>query len=85
MVDLFAGLGGWAEGGLAEGYDVIGYDIETHEYGEDRYPAKLRLTKAAAEAIAAGHGPTIARTLHMAARQFETGELGVVDVVEEEI
>jgi hypothetical protein len=41
--DLFCGLGGWTEGLLAEGYDVIGYDIEAHEYGEDRYPAKLVL------------------------------------------
>jgi C-5 cytosine-specific DNA methylase len=41
MVDLYAGLGGWAEGGLAEGYDVIGFDIERHVYGEHRYPAQL--------------------------------------------
>jgi hypothetical protein len=27
-IDLFCGLGGWAEGFLAEGYDVIGFDIE---------------------------------------------------------
>lgn len=32
MIDLCAGLGGWASGGLAEGYDVIGFDIERHEY-----------------------------------------------------
>jgi len=31
-IDLFCGLGGWAEGLLAEGYDVIGFDIERHEY-----------------------------------------------------
>jgi hypothetical protein len=43
MIDLFAGLGGWAEGGLAEGYDVIGFDIERHVYGEARYPAQLVL------------------------------------------
>lgn len=40
-IDLFCGLGGWAEGLLAEGYDVIGYDIEAHEYGDIRYPTKL--------------------------------------------
>jgi hypothetical protein len=40
-IDLFCGLGGWAEGFLAEGYDVIGFDIERHEYGEHRYPAQL--------------------------------------------
>ena len=41
MVDMFCGLGGWAEGGLAEGYDVVGFDIERHVYGEHRYPAQL--------------------------------------------
>ena len=40
-IDLFCGLGGWAEGLLAEGYRVIGFDIERHEYGEHRYPAQL--------------------------------------------
>lgn len=40
-IDLFCGLGGWAEGLLAEGWDVIGFDIERHEYGEHRYPGQL--------------------------------------------
>jgi C-5 cytosine-specific DNA methylase len=40
-IDLFCGLGGWAEGLLAEGYDVIGFDIERHEYGEHKYPGAL--------------------------------------------
>jgi C-5 cytosine-specific DNA methylase len=40
-IDLFSGLGGWAEGLLAEGYDVIGFDIERHVYLEHRYPAQL--------------------------------------------
>ncbi len=31
-IDLFCGLGGWAEGFLAEGYEVIGFDIERHRY-----------------------------------------------------
>ncbi len=31
-IDLFCGLGGWAEGFLAEGYDMIGFDIERHIY-----------------------------------------------------
>lgn len=31
-VDLFCGLGGWAEGFLAEGYDVIGFDVEPRPY-----------------------------------------------------
>jgi C-5 cytosine-specific DNA methylase len=43
MVDLYAGLGGWAEGGLAAGYSVVGFDIERHVYGEHRYPAQLVL------------------------------------------
>jgi hypothetical protein len=42
-IDLFCGLGGWAEGLLAEGWDVIGFDIERHEYGTHRYPAQLVL------------------------------------------
>lgn len=40
-IDLFAGLGGWADGLLAEGYAVVGFDIERHQYGEHRYPAQL--------------------------------------------
>lgn len=42
-IDLFCGLGGWAEGLLAEGWDVIGFDVERHVYGEHRYPATLVL------------------------------------------
>jgi site-specific DNA-cytosine methylase len=41
VIDLFCGLGGWADGALAVGYDVIGFDIERHEYGEHRYPGSL--------------------------------------------
>lgn len=40
-IDLFCGLGGWAEGLLAEGWDCIGFDIERHQYGEHHYPAQL--------------------------------------------
>jgi hypothetical protein len=40
-IDLFCGLGGWAEGLLAEGYEVIGFDIEAHGYGAHRYPGRL--------------------------------------------
>ena len=40
-IDLYAGLGGWAEGLLAAGYDVVGFDNERHEYGAHRYPAAL--------------------------------------------
>jgi hypothetical protein len=32
VIDLFCGLGGWAQGFLAEGYTVIGFDIERHRY-----------------------------------------------------
>jgi hypothetical protein len=42
-VDLFCGLGGWAEGFLAEGYDVIGFDIERRDYGTGGYPGQLVL------------------------------------------
>jgi len=31
-IDLYCGLGGWAEGFLSEGYDVIGFDIEYRPY-----------------------------------------------------
>jgi len=31
-IDLFCGLGGWAEGFLLEGWRVIGFDIERHRY-----------------------------------------------------
>ncbi len=40
-IDLFAGLGGWAEEFLAENWRVVGFDIERHVYGEHRYPAQL--------------------------------------------
>jgi len=43
MIDLYCGLGGWAQGGLAEGFRVVGFDIERHEYGEHKYPAQLVL------------------------------------------
>ena len=42
-IDLFCGLGGWAEGLLAEGWDVIGFDIERHVYGEQKYPGLLAI------------------------------------------
>jgi C-5 cytosine-specific DNA methylase len=40
-IDLYCGLGGWAEGLLAEGYTVIGFDIERHDYGTGGYPGHL--------------------------------------------
>jgi len=42
-IDLFCGLGGWAEGFLAEGYYVVGFDIERHDYGTGGYPGQLVL------------------------------------------
>jgi hypothetical protein len=42
-VDLYCGLGGWAEGFLAEGYRVVGFDIERHDYGDGSYPGELAL------------------------------------------
>lgn len=43
MIDLYCGLGGWAQGGLDEGYNVIGFDIERHVYGDHRYPGMLAI------------------------------------------
>ena len=40
-IDLYCGLGGWAEGFLAEGFDVVGFDIERHDYGTGGYPGQL--------------------------------------------
>jgi hypothetical protein len=45
-IDLFCGLGGWAEGFLSEGWDVIGFDIERHDYGTGGYPGQLVLQDA---------------------------------------
>jgi C-5 cytosine-specific DNA methylase len=42
-IDLFCGLGGWADGFLEEGYDVVGFDIERHDYGTGGYPGQLVL------------------------------------------
>ncbi len=42
-IDLYCGLGGWAEGFLAEGYEIIGFDIERHDYGTGGYPGQLVL------------------------------------------
>jgi hypothetical protein len=42
-IDLYCGLGGWAEGFLAEGYRVVGFDIERHDYGTGGYPGELVL------------------------------------------
>lgn len=42
-IDLYCGLGGWAEGFLAEGYDVVGFDIERHDYGTGGYSGQLVL------------------------------------------
>ncbi len=43
VIDLFCGLGGWADGFLAEGFDVIGFDTERHDYGTGGYPGQLVL------------------------------------------
>lgn len=42
-IDLYCGLGGWAEGLLAEGWRVFGFDIEQHDYGTGGYPGQLVL------------------------------------------
>ncbi len=40
-IDLFCGLGGWAEGFLAAGYRVVGFDNHRHVYGDQKYPGQL--------------------------------------------
>lgn len=45
-IDLYCGLGGWAEGFLAEGFECIGFDIERHDYGAGGYPSQLVLQDA---------------------------------------
>jgi hypothetical protein len=40
-IDLYCGLGGWAEGLLSEGWRVVGFDIEAHDYGTGGYPGQL--------------------------------------------
>jgi len=40
-IDIYCGLGGWAEGFLTEGYTVVGFDIERHDYGTGGYPGHL--------------------------------------------
>jgi hypothetical protein len=42
-IDLYCGLGGWAEGFLAEGYNVVGFDTVRHDYGTGGYPGWLVL------------------------------------------
>jgi len=42
-IDLYCGLGGWAEGLLLEGFYVVGFDIERHVYGDEKYPGELVL------------------------------------------
>ena len=42
-IDLYCGLGGWAEGLMAEGFTVFGFDIERHDYGTGGYPGELVL------------------------------------------
>ena len=45
FIDLFCGLGGWAEGALAAGYDVVGFDNgATAPYAHGaKYPGQLVL------------------------------------------
>jgi hypothetical protein len=42
-IDLYCGLGGWAQGFLAEGYTCVGFDISRHDYGTGTYPGQLVL------------------------------------------
>jgi len=45
-IDLYCGLGGWAEGFLSEGYEVYGFDNVRHHYGDQKYPGHLILQDA---------------------------------------
>jgi site-specific DNA-cytosine methylase len=58
-IDLFCGLGGWAQGLLTENWNVIGFDNVRHIYGDHRYPAQLVVQDV--------------RTLH--GSQFKTADL----------
>ncbi len=40
-IDLYCGLGGWAEGFLAAGYRVVGFDNHRHVYGDQEYHGQL--------------------------------------------
>ena len=46
VIDLYCGLGGWAEGFMSEGYTVIGIDNVRHDYGTGGYPGQLVLQNA---------------------------------------
>jgi len=46
VIDLYCGLGGWAEGFLSQGYTVIGIDNVRHDYGTGGYPGQLVLQDA---------------------------------------
>ena len=41
VIDLYCGLGGWADGFLLEGYTVVGFDVVRHDYGDGVYPGQL--------------------------------------------
>ncbi len=44
LIDLYCGLGGWAEGFLAEGWECVGFDVERHRYPRIRHiPSATKL------------------------------------------
>lgn len=45
-IDLYCGLGGWAQGFLDLGFDVVGFDTHRHDYGTGVYPGQLVLQDA---------------------------------------
>ena len=55
-VDLYAGLGGWAEGALSAGYEVVGFDNgHTAPYATGaRYPSPLCGREFQAEIVTVG-------------------------------
>ena len=56
-IDLYCGLGGWAEGFLSEGWEVIGFDIERHSY-----PIYERTNEADESGVKAPGNDTFKRT-----------------------
>jgi len=89
-IDLFCGLGGWAEGALAEGYNVIGFDIERHRYkktvsfdnGHQKTPSGINKGKLWKDRFATGPRDTCIKTMEFTDEWQEyPGQLVIQDVL----